>query len=381
MLYYLSQYILNAAQGTEWQSPLSGLRVFQYITFRSAGAAVTALLMSWVLGPRVIAWLQRLKFGQNYVDKAEEGGSLVARVLSKKGTPTMGGILIVAVMDLTAVLWAQWNTLVQLTLLSVLVFAGLGFYDDYAKITKQTGAGAAARIKLIVQGVLGLFIALYLLSLPATHKLITEIMVPFYKHPIATSAVIGVIITVLTIVGSSNAVNLTDGLDGLAIGCTVIVSIVFLIVTYLSGNAVMAKYLQIPHVAGAGELTVFCAAMIGAGLGFLWFNCHPAKVFMGDTGSLALGGALGIIAVLIHQPFLLVIAGGVFVAEAGSVLIQTTYFKYTRKKYGQGRRVFLMSPLHHHFEKKGWYESQVVTRFYILCVLCAVVALGTLKIR
>jgi len=382
MLYYLSQYILNATHGTEWQGPLSGLRVFQYITFRSAGAAVTALLLSWVLGPKAIAWLQRLKFGQDYVDKAEETGSLVARVLSKKGTPTMGGILIVAVMDLTAVLWAQWNTLVQLTLLSVLVFAGLGFYDDYAKITKQTGAGAAAKIKLAVQGILATFIALYLLWLPATHKLITEIMVPFYKYPIATNAaVIGIIITVLTIVGSSNAVNLTDGLDGLAIGCTVIVSIVFLIVTYLSGNIVMAKYLQIPYVAGAGELTVFCAAMIGAGLGFLWFNCHPAKVFMGDTGSLALGGALGIIAVLIHQPFLLVIAGGVFVAEAGSVMIQTTYFKYTRRKYGVGRRVFLMSPLHHHFEKKGWYESQVVTRFYILCVLCAVVALGTLKIR
>lgn len=381
MLYYLSQYILNATHGTEWQGPLSGLRVFQYITFRSAGAAVTALLLSWLLGPRVIAWLQRLKFGQDYVDKAEETGTLVARVLSKKGTPTMGGILIVAAMDLTAVLWAQWNTLVQLTLLSVLVFAGLGFYDDYAKITKQTGAGAAAKIKLIVQAALGLFIALYLFSMPSTRELVTKIMVPFYKHPIATSAVIGVIITVLTIVGSSNAVNLTDGLDGLAIGCTIIVSIVFLIVTYLSGNAVMAKYLQIPHVAGAGELTVFCAAMIGAGLGFLWFNCHPAKVFMGDTGSLALGGALGIIAVLIHQPFLLVIAGGVFVAEAGSVLIQTTYFKYTRRKYGEGRRIFLMSPLHHHFEKKGWYESQVVTRFYILCVLCAVVALGTLKIR
>ncbi|HEY0551040.1 MAG TPA: phospho-N-acetylmuramoyl-pentapeptide-transferase [Verrucomicrobiae bacterium] len=381
MLYYLSQYILNATQGTEWQGPLSGLRVFQYITFRSAGAAITALLLSWVLGPKVIAWLQRLKFGQDYVDKAEETGTLVARVLSKKGTPTMGGILIVAAMDLTAVLWAQWNTLVQLTLLSVLVFAGLGFYDDYAKITKQTGAGAAAKIKLAVQCALGLFIAFYLYSMPATRELVTKIMVPFYKHPIAGSAVVGTIITVLTIVGSSNAVNLTDGLDGLAIGCTIIVSIVFLIVTYLSGNAVMAKYLQIPHVAGAGELTVFCAAMIGAGLGFLWFNCHPAKVFMGDTGSLALGGALGIIAVLIHQPFLLVIAGGVFVAEAGSVMIQTTYFKYTRRKYGVGRRVFLMSPLHHHFEKKGWYESQVVTRFYILCVLCAVVALGTLKIR
>jgi phospho-N-acetylmuramoyl-pentapeptide-transferase len=381
MLFYLSQYILNATQGTQWQDPLSGLRVFQYITFRTAGAAVTALGLSLFFGSRMIRWLQRLKFGQDYVDKAEEGGSLIARVLSKKGTPTMGGMLIVGVMDLTAVLWAQWNTLVQLTLLSVLVFAGLGFYDDFAKITKQSGAGAAARIKLMVQGALGLFIALYLWRLPSTHTLITEVMVPFYKYPVATSAVLGIIVSVLTIVGSSNAVNLTDGLDGLAIGCTLIVSFVFLIVTYLSGNAVTAKYLQIPHVIGAGELTVFCGAMIGAGLGFLWFNCHPAKVFMGDTGSLALGGALGIIAVLIHQPFLLVIAGGVFVAEAGSVMIQTTYFKYTRKRFGQGRRIFLMSPLHHHFEKKGWYESQVVTRFYILCILFAVVALGSLKIR
>jgi phospho-N-acetylmuramoyl-pentapeptide-transferase len=206
-------------------------------------------------------------------------------------------------------------------------------------------------------------------------------MVPFYKYPVATSAVLGLIVVMLTIVGSSNAVNLTDGLDGLAIGCTIIVSVVFLIVTYLSGNALTAKYLQIPHIVGAGELTVFCAAMIGAGLGFLWFNCHPAKVFMGDTGSLALGGALGIIAVLVHQPFLLLIAGGVFVAEAGSVMLQTSYFKYTRRKYGEGRRIFLMSPLHHHFEKKGWYESQVVTRFYILCILFAVVALSTLKIR
>lgn len=381
MLFYLSQYILNAAQGTQWQDPLSGLRVFQYITFRTAGAAMTALGLSLFFGSRMIRWLQRLKFGQDYVDKAEEGGSLIARVLSKKGTPTMGGILIVAVMDVTAVLWTQWNTLILLTLLSVLVFAGLGFYDDYAKITKQSGAGAAAKIKLIVQGALGLTIALYLWRLPSTSKLITDVMVPFYKYPVATSAALGILITVLTIVGSSNAVNLTDGLDGLAIGCTLIVSFVFLIVTYLSGNAVTAKYLQIPHVIGAGELTVFCGAMIGAGLGFLWFNCHPAKVFMGDTGSLALGGALGIIAVLIHQPFLLVIAGGVFVAEAGSVMIQTTYFKYTRKRFGQGRRIFLMSPLHHHFEKKGWYESQVVTRFYILCILFAVVALSTLKIR
>jgi phospho-N-acetylmuramoyl-pentapeptide-transferase len=193
--------------------------------------------------------------------------------------------------------------------------------------------------------------------------------------------VVGLVLTTLTVVGSSNAVNLTDGLDGLAIGCTIIVSLVFTILTYLAGNFRTALYLQLPYVEGAGELTVFCAAMIGAGLGFLWFNCHPAQVFMGDTGSLALGGALGIVAVLIHQPLVLVIAGGVFVAEALSVILQTSYFKYTRRKYGAGRRIFLMAPLHHHFEKKGWHESQVVMRFYILCILCAVVALSTLKIR
>jgi phospho-N-acetylmuramoyl-pentapeptide-transferase len=190
-----------------------------------------------------------------------------------------------------------------------------------------------------------------------------------------------VAIAALSIVGSSNAVNLTDGLDGLAIGCTLIVTVVFLIMTYIAGNSILTRYLQVPYVPGAGELTVFCAAMMGACLGFLWFNCHPAQVFMGDTGSLALGGVLGIIAVLIHQPFVLVIAGGVFVAEALSVMIQTGWFRYTKKKYGTGRRIFLMAPIHHHFQKKGWYESQVTTRFYILSILCAVVALSTLKLR
>jgi phospho-N-acetylmuramoyl-pentapeptide-transferase len=384
MFYYISQQLLEWSVGTRWENAFSPLRLFHYITFRSAGAAVTALLLSLWLGPKVINWLKELKFGQDYADKAEEGGNLAARVLSKRGTPTMGGVLIVLVLDLTALLWAQWNTLILLTMLSVIVMAGLGFYDDYAKITQQNNKGTAANVKLWVQGILAAFIAFYLWKLPATSKLITEIMVPFYKYPLpigASSAVVGMILTALTIVGSSNAVNLTDGLDGLAIGCTVIVSFVFLVLTYVSGNAVISNYLQIPHVAGAGELTVFCAAMIGAGLGFLWFNCHPAQVFMGDTGSLPLGGVLGIIAVLIHQPLVLVIAGGVFVAEAGSVIIQRGWFKYTKRKYGAGRRIFLMSPLHHHFEKKGWYESQVVTRFYILCVLCAVVALSTLKIR
>ena len=382
MLYYLSQYALDWSAGTPWAHRLSALRLFTYITFRSAGAAVTALAISWWLGPRIIPWLKRLKFGQEYADKAEEAGGMAARVLSKKGTPTMGGIMIVLALDVTTLLWARWNTLIELTLLSVIVLAGLGFYDDYSKIMRQNAGGVRSLIKLSVQFALALFIGLYLWNRIYTRELITDIMVPFYKYPVATGVgLAGLVLTMLTIVGSSNAVNLTDGLDGLAIGCTLIVSFVFVVLTYLAGNRTAAAYLQIPHVIGAGELTVFCSAMIGAGLGFLWFNCHPAQVFMGDTGSLALGGALGIVAVLIHQPLVLVIAGGVFVMEAVSVMLQTGWFRYTRMRYGTGRRIFLMAPIHHHFEKKGWYESQVVMRFYILCLLFAVVALSTLKIR
>jgi phospho-N-acetylmuramoyl-pentapeptide-transferase len=394
MFYFISQKLLEWTAGTPWADRLSFLRLFEYITFRSAGAAITALLLSWWLGPKVIKWLKQLKFGQEYVDKAEEGGGLGARVLSKKGTPTMGGVLIVVVLNFTTLFWAKWNPLIELTLLAVLVLTGLGFYDDYAKITQQSGGGTKPQVKLWVQVIVALFFACYLCYLPMhsflklpAHKapesfnLVSTLMVPFYKYPIHITALIGIILTSLTIVGSSNAVNLTDGLDGLAIGCTLIVSVVFLILTYLAGNFKAAEYLGIPYVPGAGELTVFCAAMIGAGLGFLWFNCHPAQVFMGDTGSLALGGALGLIAVLIHQPLVLVIAGGVFVMEAVSVILQRGWFRYTKKKYGAGRRIFLMAPIHHHFEKKGWYESQVVMRFYILCVLFAVVALSTLKIR
>lgn len=382
MFYYLSQQLLDWSSGTEWADRLSALRLFRYITFRSAGAALTALILSWWLGPKIIGWLKQLKFGQEYSDKAEAGGGLVARLLSKKGTPTMGGILIIIALNLATLLWAQWNTLVQLTLLSVVVLAGLGFYDDYAKISQQSNRGAGTCVKLGVQTALALFIGLYLWHLPSTQRLVTEIMVPFCKHPVLTGAgLVGLMLAVLTIVGSSNAVNLTDGLDGLAIGCTLIVSFTFLVLTYLSGHRTASAYLQIPHVVGAGELTVFCAAMIGAGLGFLWFNCHPAQVFMGDTGSLALGGALGIVAVLIHQPLVLIIAGGVFVIEAVSVILQTGWYRYTKRRYGTGTRLFLMAPIHHHFEKKGWYESQVVMRFYILGVLCALLALSTLKIR
>jgi phospho-N-acetylmuramoyl-pentapeptide-transferase len=395
MIYYLSQHILDWAHGTSWESRLSALRLFRYITVRSAGAAITALALSWWLGPRVIRWLTAQKFGQEYADKAQEAG--VQHVVDKKGTPTMGGLLIVISLLLSTMLWAQWNAQVELTMLSVLVLAGLGFYDDYAKILKQSGGGTPPRVKLITQFALAAFVGFYLWNLPAKSELllpkahgaieiyktnlVSTLMLPFYKYPIHVGMIVGAIIVALAIVGSSNAVNLTDGLDGLATGCTLITGFVFLFFTYLAGNFIAAKYLQIPYVAGAGELTVFCAALLGAGLGFLWFNCHPAQVFMGDTGSLALGGAFGIVAVLIHQPFVLVIAGGVFVAEAVSVILQKGWFKFTRIRTGTGQRIFLMAPLHHHFQKKGWHESQVVMRFYILCVLFAVVALATLKLR
>ena len=384
MFYYLSQmpqWLVDNGHAA-WADWLSFLRVFQYITFRTAGAAVTALLLSWWLGPKIIAKLKQLKFSQQYEDKAEAAGGLKARV-NKKGTPSMGGVMIVLTLDITALLWARWNEFLALTLMSVVVLAALGFYDDWVKLTKQDKAGVHSKLKLIVQIGLGLFIALYLWNHQSMSDLVRKLMMPFYPEAVdfAGAGIVGLLITVAAIVGSSNAVNLTDGLDGLAIGCTLIVAFVFIILTYIAGNVKTAEYLLVPYVEGAGELTVFCAAMIGAGLGFLWFNCHPAQVFMGDTGSLALGGSLGVIAVLIHQPFVLVIAGGVFVLEALSVMIQTGWFKYTRRKYGEGRRVFLMAPLHHHFEKKGWHESQVVARFYILGILFAVLALSTLKLR
>ena len=393
MLYLLSQYIIDQAHGTDWESRVSVLRLFRYITVRSAGGALTALMLCWWLGPKIIRWLLVLKLGQEYVDRAGEAGLAEMRK-QKKGTPTMGGLLIVLAVLVSTLLWAQLNQLVLLTMLTVLVLGGLGFYDDYAKILRQNRAGLPPRAKLITQFLLAGYTGYYLWHLPihcvlhldgqsqpVMTNLVTDLMMPFYKYPLHIGVAAGLLVVALAIVGSSNAVNLTDGLDGLAIGCTLIVGVVFLVFTYAAGNLKIATYLQIPYVPGAGELAVFCAALLGAGMGFLWFNCHPAQVFMGDTGSLALGGAFGIVAVLVHQPLVLVIAGGVFVAEALSVILQTSWFKFTRIRTGTGRRIFLMAPLHHHFEKKGWHETQVVIRFYILCVLCAVVALATLKLR
>ena len=375
------------AQWGDWLSPL---RVFQYITFRGAGAAVTALVLCWLLGPMVIRWLKRIGVRQEYQDRARKDGKMTDGV-SKRGVPTMGGLLIVGVIDLSALLWAQWNPLVTLTLLSMLVLCLLGFYDDYSKITRQNSDGLTEKVKLVVQFVLSATIAVYLWRLEETRQLITDVMVPFLKDPILSgpsatmviswAAVMGVVITVCAIMGSSNAVNFTDGLDGLAVGSVLIVSMVFYVFTYIAGNAELARELYVPAVSGAGELSVVCAAMMGACLGFLWFNCFPARVFMGDTGSLALGGSLGIVAVLVHQPWVLVIAGGIFGLEAASVILQRSWFKWTRIRTGEGRRIFLMAPLHHHFEKKGWNENQVVVLFYIIGILFAVLALATLKLR
>ena len=391
MFYYLSRLPAWLSQNGhgQWADLLSPLNVFQYSTFRSAGAAVTALFICWWLGPRVIRWLKYLA-RQEYEDKARKQGGM-SDGISKRNVPTMGGLLIVGAIDLSALLWAQWNPMVTLTLLSMLVLCLLGFYDDYSKVALQDSSGLAEKVKLAVQILLAGFIAVYLWRLDSTRELITDVMVPFLKEPVLSAptdkavlsiaALVGMAVTIAAIVGSSNAVNLTDGLDGLAIGCTLIVSFVFYIFTFIAGHADISRELLVPHVVGASELSVVCAAMIGAGLGFLWFNCHPANVIMGDTGSLALGGSLGIMAVLIHQPFVLVIAGGIFVLEALSVILQRGWFKWTRFRTGKGRRIFLMAPIHHHFQKKGWHENQVVMRFYILSILFAVLALATLKLR
>ena len=290
MIYYLHEWILQWSQGTTWEDALSPIRVFRYISVRSIGAVITAMAFSLILGPRIIAWLKDLKFRQFYADKSEQAGGMV-RVTDKKGTPTMGGVMIVCAMDFAVLLWAQWNAMILLCLLSLIVLSALGFYDDYLKVTRQDADGIQSKVKLWVQLILGASVAIYLFLVPSTRPLIDEIMVPFFKEPMLVNApLIGMGLTLLAIMGSSNAVNLTDGLDGLAIGCTLIVTGVFIALTYIAGNVNWSDYLQVPYVSGASELTVFCSAMMGACVGFLWFNCHPAQVFMGDTGSLALGG-------------------------------------------------------------------------------------------
>jgi phospho-N-acetylmuramoyl-pentapeptide-transferase len=378
MLYQLSE-----------QFPFAPWSLLRYVTVRSGGALITSLLLSWWLGPRLISWLSDLKFRQDYQPKdAQKPGDATgaADAQAKRGTPTMGGILIVLTLDLSVLLWARWNPLVILVLVVFLAFAGLGLYDDWRKVSKQNADGVSSSFKLLIQFAVGIAAVAYLWRLPSGSALVTQLNIPFVAAKSAILAggaatVLALLLSVVTIVGASNAVNLTDGMDGLAIGCTIVCTFVFLVMAYVAGNAELARYLLVPKVPGSGELTVVCAALIGSSLGFWWYNCHPASVFMGDTGSLAIGGALGVIAVAIHQPLTLLIAGGVFVVEALSVFLQVGWFKYTRIRFGQGRRILLMSPLHHHFRKKNWSETKVVTRFYIAAILFAVLALSTLKVR
>jgi len=346
----------------------SGFNVFRYITVRSIGGAATAFLLMIVLGPMFIRALQRLQIGQVVRDDGP------ASHLAKQGVPTMGGLLILGAITCSTLLWARLDSpLVWLLLFVALFFGMIGAIDDFKKVRKQNSKGLSARGKLLLQvggaSVVGLFVLLH----PGFDG---QLSVPFFKTIRPDLGWFYVVFAVLVIVGASNAVNLTDGLDGLATGPTVISGSVYLIFSYLAGHAVLADYLQIPFVPGAGELAIFCGAMVGACLGFLWFNAYPAQIFMGDVGSLALGGALGAVAIIIKQEFLLAIVGGIFVMEAISVIMQVGYFKMTN-----GKRIFLMAPFHHHFEKKGWHEPKVVVRFWIVSIMLGLLAIATLKLR
>ena len=376
MMYYL--YKLSES-GTEW---LHGFNVFQYITFRAMAAAMTSFLLCILLGHWVIRRLISLKLGQP-IRTADEVHKLFELHGKKAGTPTMGGVLIHGAVIVSTLLWARPdNMAVWLLVFTIVACGALGFWDDWLKVSKKNSGGISERTKLFGQiAVAGVVAAFFLLN-PATEIQARALYVPFYKAPVIENlgwwsvAFFG-----LVIVGTSNAVNLTDGLDGLAAGCTATSALAFGVLSYASGNVKIAQYLQIPYYPFAGELSIVCLALAGASVGFLWFNAHPAQMFMGDTGSLAIGGLLGVVAICCKQELLLVLVGGVFVIEATSVLIQRIVFKVTKRLYGEGRRVFKMAPIHHHFELQGWPENLVIVRFWILSILFALLGLATLKLR
>lgn len=344
--------------------------VFRYITFRSAYATVTALLLAFVLGPWVIRKLRDLKAGQMI---REEGPQAHQR---KAGTPTMGGVLIILAVVLPTVLWADVSEpWIQIVLVATLWMGGLGFLDDYLKVIKRRSKGLIAIQKIVGQALFGVLLGVWLYLDPVHGDFTTVTAVPFFKERFVDFGWFYIPFIIFVVIAATNAVNLTDGLDGLAIGLAGIAAAAFAAFAYVIGRADWSQYLQIVYLPGSGELTVYCAALLGAALGFLWFNAHPAQVFMGDTGSLALGGAFGTLAILLKMEFVLVIVGGVFVIETLSVIVQVISFKW------RGKRVFKMSPLHHHFELSGWAEEQIVMRFYILGVLCALLAASTLKLR
>ena len=391
--------LLSLANWLQTLSPEFGFfRVFQYITFRAVMAAMTSMLIGLAFGPWVIARLTSLMIGQPVRAYGVESH------LAKSGTPTMGGVLILIGIGVSTLLWFDWtNRFVWIVMLVTVGFGAIGWVDDWRKVVQKNPEGMPSGEKYFWQSVIGLIAALYLaFSVSETSNLRVlelfirwvqsgfanelppkaDLMVPFFKtisYPLGVFGFIG--LTYFVIVGASNAVNLTDGLDGLAIMPVVLVGSALGIFAYITGSSVYSKYLLFPYIPGAGELLIFCAALAGAGLAFLWFNTHPAQVFMGDVGALSLGGALGTIAVITRQEIVLGIMGGVFVVEALSVMLQVGWFKYTKMKYGTGRRILKMAPLHHHFEKSGWKETQVVVRFWIVTMLLCLIGLASLKLR
>ena len=353
-----------------------GFNVFSYISFRGAGAAITALLISFLIGPKIIRTLSFYQVGETIRTTGPKSH------LHKEGTPTMGGIIVLLAIILPTILWAKIdNKHILLILMATIWMGGIGFLDDYLKVIKKCSRGLIARYKLIGQITLGLIVGFIISNYPATNQYVTSISIPFMANGSLDIGWLYIPLSVLVITGTSNAVNITDGLDGLATGLVAIATLVFGAIAYATGRIDYCNYLNIIHLPGTGELFVFCLAMIGACIGFLWFNANPAKVFMGDTGSLAMGAALGTLAVLVKKEILLLLIGGVFVAESLSVMLQIYYFKYTKKKYGEGRRILQMAPLHHHFELKGWPENHVVVRFWIVGILLALISLTTFKIQ
>ena len=348
----------------------SAFNVFKYITFRSAYATVTALLICFLLGNWVIRRLKAMQLGEEIREDGPQSHQ------KKKGTPTMGGVLVLTAIVIPTLLWADLsNRYVQLALLSTVWMGTIGFIDDYLKVVKKRRKGMIGRFKLVGQVSFGLLLGIILLKTGGSDPLLTQTAVPFLKTYIDWG-VFYIPLVILVVTGASNAVNLTDGLDGLAIGLSSLAFAAYAVLAYLSGHVAFAQYLNVPHLPLAGELTVYCASVVGAGLGFLWFNAHPARVFMGDTGSLALGGALGTVAILVKREFLLVVLGGMFVAEALSVMLQVTYFKRSG-----GKRLFRMAPLHHHFELLGWSETQVVVRFWIVGILLLLLGMSSVKLQ
>ncbi|MGE9290818.1 MAG: phospho-N-acetylmuramoyl-pentapeptide-transferase [Puniceicoccales bacterium] len=360
----------------QFESFWGPLRLFGYITVRAVMAGLFSFVLALFLGPKIIRFLQNLKMRE--AGRSEEVvGQLAVLHEGKKETPTMGGLILFASISISLLLFAVPNVYILVAWFVYAGLTGIGFLDDYRKVSRKNSDGLSGRVKLLGQAVIAAIALTVFLLHPDTSESVRELWVPFHKDVVVASMPIWILFPFLFLIlaGSSNAINLTDGIDGLAIGCTVTSAMAFGLMAYFAGNAIISDYLLISFQPGTGELAVLCAALLGASLGFLWYNAHPAEVFMGDTGSLALGGLIGIVAFMIHQPFTLIIVGGIFVVEAVSVILQVGSYKTRRK------RIFLMAPIHHHFELRGWHENKVVIRFWIISLLCAIAGLASLRLR